>query len=114
MIVAVRLLSAIGPHPDPSTSPTAGVPEQRSLTVRTACSTRSFMEAPQASEAHQASGREDNFPDDLTPDSEGTLELPVEHHADPAGVAERQRQPLLSFPPNAVAGIQQHVLGRDM
>jgi hypothetical protein len=45
MIVAVRLRSAIGPHPDPSTSPTAGVPVQRARTVRTACSTRSFMDS---------------------------------------------------------------------
>src|SRR5207249_8497425 len=53
---------------------------------------------PQASDARPASGREDDFPDDLAPGSEWALELPVEHHADPAGVAERQRQPLLGLP----------------
>src|SRR5438128_10902361 len=66
---------------------------------------------PQASDARPASGREDDFPDDLAPSSEWALELPVEHHADPAGVAERQSQPLLSLPLDAVAGIQQHFLG---
>src|SRR2546428_9796128 len=57
---------------------------------------------------------EDDFPDDLATGSEWALELPVEHHADPTGVAERQRQPLLGLPPDAVAGIQQHFLGSGM
>src|SRR5438445_2802337 len=114
MLVAVPLRSAIDPHPDPNTSPTAGVPAERSRTARTAARRAPSWTVPQASDARPASGREDDFPDDLAPGSEWALELAVEHHADPTGVAERQRQPLLGLPPDAVAGIQQRFLGSGM
>src|SRR5947209_17548571 len=110
MIVAVRLRSATGPHPDPSTTPTAGVPAQRSCTVRAARSTCSFMDSSARMVGGPASRREDDLPDDLAFVSKRALGLTVEHHADTAGVAKRQRDPILGLPPDAVAWIQQRFL----
>src|SRR5205823_10432762 len=110
MIAAVRPRSATGPHPDPSTTPTAGVPAQRSCTVRAASSTCSFLDSSARIMAGPASRREDDFPDDLAFVSERALGLPVEHHTDPAGVAKRQRDPILGLPPDAFAWIQQRFL----